>query len=143
MNTASAPTTDETSLSARETVRALYADVRPHRWAVAPGLLCALVGAAGGLLRPPATKTLVDRLDEATSQLDAVNERGLRDVVTDVARETTVLVVAHRMSTVPGADRIVVREARRVRAVGAHEQLVARDRLYAQPAATRFLAPAR
>lgn len=65
MNTASAPTTDETfetSLSARETVRALWAYVRPHRWAVALGLLCALVGAAGGLLQPLATKTLVDRL---------------------------------------------------------------------------------
>lgn len=62
MNTASAPTTDETSLSARETVRALYTYVRPHRWAVALGLLCALVGAAGGLLQPLATKALVDRL---------------------------------------------------------------------------------
>ncbi len=62
MNTASAPTTDETSLSARETVKALGAYVRPHRWAVALGLLCALVGAAGGLLQPLATKALVDRL---------------------------------------------------------------------------------
>lgn len=65
MDTASAPTTDETfetSLSARETVKALWAYVRPHRWAVALGLLCALVGAAGGLLQPLATKTLVDRL---------------------------------------------------------------------------------
>ncbi|MEO7235565.1 MAG: ABC transporter ATP-binding protein, partial [Lapillicoccus sp.] len=38
-------------------------------------------------------------LDEATSQLDAVNESALRDTVTDVARTTTVLVVAHRLST--------------------------------------------
>ncbi|MEU0061139.1 ABC transporter ATP-binding protein, partial [Streptomyces sp. NPDC006334] len=62
MNTASAPTTDEISLSARETVKALCAYVRPHRGAVALGLLCALVGAAGGLLQPLATKALVDRL---------------------------------------------------------------------------------
>ncbi|ELP66620.1 ABC transporter transmembrane region [Streptomyces turgidiscabies Car8] len=62
MNTASAPTTDEPSLSARETIRALGAYVRPHRWAVALGLLCALVGAAAGLLQPLATKALVDRL---------------------------------------------------------------------------------
>ncbi|EFL26312.1 putative ABC transporter [Streptomyces himastatinicus ATCC 53653] len=62
VNTASAPTTDETSLSARETVKAMGAYVRPHRWAVALGLLCALVGAAGGLLQPLATKALVDRL---------------------------------------------------------------------------------
>lgn len=64
MNTASAPspTTDEPSLSARETIKALGAYVRPHRWAVALGLLCALVGAAAGLLQPLATKALVDRL---------------------------------------------------------------------------------
>lgn len=66
MNTASASATatatDERSLSARETVKALYVYVRPHRWAVALGLLCALVGAAGGLLQPLATKALVDRM---------------------------------------------------------------------------------
>ncbi|MER6784002.1 ABC transporter ATP-binding protein [Streptomyces sp. NPDC000658] len=97
------------------------------------------IAIARALLRRP--RLLL--LDEATSQLDAVNELALRDVVTDVARETTVLVVAHRLSTVTGADRIVVMEAGRVRAVGAHEQLVAQDRLYAQLAATQFLAPAR
>jgi ATP-binding cassette subfamily C protein len=64
VNTASTPVTgdDDASLSARETFRALYVHVRPHRWAVALGLLCALVGAAGGLLQPLATKALVDRL---------------------------------------------------------------------------------
>ena len=79
-------------------------------------------------------------LDEATSQLDALNEAALRETVAETALLTTVLVVAHRLSTVTMADRIIVMDAGLVKAVGTHAELVASDPLYAELAATQFLA---
>jgi ABC-type multidrug transport system fused ATPase/permease subunit len=96
------------------------------------------VAIARALLRRP--RLLL--LDEATSQLDAINEAALRDAVAEAARVTTVLVVAHRLSTVMLADRIIVMDAGRVKAAGTHSELVASDPLYAELAATQFLATA-
>ena len=96
------------------------------------------VAIARALLRRP--RLLL--LDEATSQLDAVNEAALRATIADVAAETTVLVIAHRLSTVTMADRIVVMDAGLVRAIGTHAELVTDDDLYAELAATQFLAAA-
>ena len=96
------------------------------------------VAIARALLRRP--RLLL--LDEATSQLDAVNEAALRDTIADAARSTTVLVVAHRLSTVTLADRIIVMDAGRVGATGTHRELVAANALYAELAATQFLATA-
>ena len=81
-------------------------------------------------------------LDEATSQLDALNEAALRETVAEMALMTTVLVVAHRLSTVTTADRLIVMDAGQVKAVGTHAELVAADPLYAELAATQFLASA-
>jgi ABC-type sugar transport system ATPase subunit len=76
------------------------------------------------------------------SHLDALNEAALRETVAETGRMTTVLVVAHRLSTVTMADRIIVIDAGLVKAVGTHAELVTSDPLYAELAATQFLASA-
>ncbi|MEV0201239.1 ABC transporter ATP-binding protein [Nonomuraea sp. NPDC050691] len=106
-----------------------------HRGVLLSGGERQRVAIARALLRKP--RLLL--LDEATSQLDAVNELRLREVIAEVAVETTVLVIAHRLSTVTGAGRIVVMEGGGVRASGTHEELVGHDDLYRELAATQFL----
>ncbi|SDK49434.1 ABC transporter [Actinopolyspora mzabensis] len=69
-------------------------------------------------------------LDEATAQLDSNSESALRDTIHGVAETRAVVAIAHRMSTVIEADRILVVERGSIRARGTHEELLATDELY-------------
>ena len=71
-------------------------------------------------------------LDEATSNLDSANEAAIRQALTLLTRGRTTIVIAHRLSSVVHADRIVVLDKGRVAESGRHGDLVSRDGHYAQ-----------
>ena len=69
-------------------------------------------------------------LDEATSALDSESERIVQLALENLMRNRTSIVIAHRLSTVLGADRILVMERGRIVAVGKHEELLSGNALY-------------
>ena len=86
------------------------------------------IAIARAILRDP--RILV--MDEATSQVDAESEEQINAAIREFGAGRTVLVIAHRLSTVLAADRIVVMDAGRVVATGSHQDLAARCEAYAR-----------
>lgn len=69
-------------------------------------------------------------LDEPTSAMDADTEREVQSALADLAEGRTVIMVAHRLSTVTGADEIVVLDGGKVRQAGTHEELLSKEGMY-------------
>ena len=78
-------------------------------------------------------------LDEATSSLDAESEALVQDALERLMQERTTIVIAHRLSTVRAADRIVVLAGGSIAEEGTHDQLVARGGLYAELSANQLI----
>jgi ATP-binding cassette subfamily B (MDR/TAP) protein 6 len=81
------------------------------------------VAFARAILKNPAVLVL----DEATSALDSITERRIQTTLAETRRGRTVVVVAHRLSTIMDADRIVVMERGEVKEIGTHSELIERE----------------
>ncbi|NDH65355.1 MAG: ABC transporter ATP-binding protein [Microbacteriaceae bacterium] len=78
-------------------------------------------------------------LDESTSSLDGINEQRMREAIDAVAKNRTMIVIAHRLSTVIDSDQIIVMQDGKIVGSGTHKQLLKSTPLYKELAATQML----
>jgi ATP-binding cassette subfamily B protein len=78
-------------------------------------------------------------LDESTSSLDGINEQRMREAIDAVAKNRTMIVIAHRLSTVVDSDQIIVIDQGKVIGAGTHKQLLKSTPLYRELAGTQML----
>ncbi|MBS0189100.1 MAG: ABC transporter ATP-binding protein [Planctomycetes bacterium] len=93
------------------------------------------IAIARAILRDPAILIL----DEATSMIDAESESKISEAITDFSRGRTCLIVAHRLSTVVQADRIVVMDYGKVADIGRHHELLGRCEIYQRLVRTQLV----
>lgn len=70
-------------------------------------------------------------LDEATSALDTETETIIQKALSDLAKDRTTLVIAHRLATIKNSDRIMVVSKDGIEEEGSHEELLTRDGMFA------------
>ncbi|MGF0116775.1 ABC transporter ATP-binding protein [Promicromonospora sp. Marseille-Q5078] len=134
-----AATDDRVRAALRDANALEFVDAQPDGWDTVVGQRGARLS-GGQRQRLAIARALVRDprilfLDEATSALDPEAEATVRDALDRLMRDRTTLVVAHRLSTVRAADRIVVLERGRVVEVGSHDELMRRGARY--PRCTR------
>lgn len=69
-------------------------------------------------------------LDEATSNIDTETESLIQDALSKITQDRTTIIVAHRLSTIKNADKIVVLHKGKIREIGNHEELLSKEGLY-------------